>query len=167
MKWRFDAINKCLYKGKRKVKKKDLDSFAKFSIWRAENNEGINHLFVEETDDLPRLAVIRFHIDEHFGPEYAKANSGRISMLQEDLFTATKEYKAYPSKDNLEKLVALEKIYSSLSKKDEKERPFNINFSQMFPDDFWSGHENPIPPENPRTKEQLKEAEIFGAQYSV
>ena len=44
---------------------------------------------------------------------------------------------------------AVEKVYTSLAKHHEQERPFNITFTQIFPDDFWN-EVCPIEPETPR-----------------
>ena len=149
MKLKWDTVNNRLMKGKRAIKKTDLDSFAQYAIWRVENGESITTIFTEETDEIPRLAEVLFYIDENYTEAFAKANSSRLAILKEDLLQATSEYKQRGSKDNLDKVVALEKLYSSLSKHNEATRPFNLVFNQIFPDDFW-GETCPIAPENPR-----------------
>ena len=140
--------------GKKPVKKTDLDSFAKYAIYQIENGESINNIFPMENENVPRLADIRFHIDENYKEEFARAGAARHSYLQEQLYKLANDFNKNKTKDNLDAMSAVEKVYTSLAKHHEQERPFNITFTQIFPDDFWN-EVCPIEPETPRDAIEL------------
>lgn len=156
MKLKWDKINKRLMNGKKAVKKTDLDKFALYAIYQVENGKSINEIFPMESTNVPRLADIRYHIDENFKEEFAKASASRHAYLQEQLVKMVNDFNKNKTKDNMDAMAATEKVYSSLSKHHEQQRPFNIQFDQIFPDDFWDDV-CPIEPETPRNNIELNQ----------
>ena len=152
---RFDKIQDKFYEGKKEIKPEHPDFMRKVCllvIGRIEKGDNLADITEIDSQTYPPLAAILQYIDEDntLSDLRDRAERGRLAVLKEKLLQLSETYRSNPTTELKDSFVAMEKLYSSLTKQAGANESVKLVFNSVLPSDFWDS--GPPPPKHPREK---------------
>lgn len=137
----YDHVGGVFTVGKKKYKKYSktiLKDICLYVIGLVRDGGTLNTL-PNDSDVLPPLYEILAHIDsdKELKSALVKAEKSRLGILKEELISLSREYSKSHDPELKNSILAAEKIYSSLKKDVDAGQEVTINFSSVFPENFW------------------------------